>query len=59
MAETSYMSIFEYSYLVSAGLVGWLLWGSVFGVDEFTGMGLIVVAGVVAAISAGRRKSKS
>ena len=58
MAETSYMSIFEYSYLISAGLVGWLLWGSVFGVSEFTGMGLIVVAGVVAAISAGRRKAR-
>ena len=57
MAETSYMSIFEYSYLISAGLFGWLLWGSVFGASEFTGMGLIVVAGVVAAISAGRRKS--
>ena len=35
MAETSYMSIFEYSYLISAGLFGWLLWGSVFGVSEF------------------------
>ena len=57
MAETSYMSIFEYSYLISAGLFGWLLWGSVFGASEFTGMGLIIVAGVVAAISAGRRKS--
>ena len=58
MAETSYMSIFEYSYLISAGLFGWLLWGSVFGVSEFTGMGLIVVAGVVAAISAGRRGAR-
>ena len=58
MAETSYMSIFEYSYLISAGLFGWLLWGSVFGVSEFTGMGLIVVAGVVAAISAWRRGAR-
>jgi drug/metabolite transporter (DMT)-like permease len=58
MAETSYMSIFEYSYLISAGLFGWLLWGSVFAVSEFTGMGLIVVAGVVAAISAGRRGAR-
>jgi drug/metabolite transporter (DMT)-like permease len=58
MAETSYMSIFEYSYLISAGLFGWLLWGSVFRVSEFTGMGLIVVAGVVAAISAGRRGAR-
>jgi drug/metabolite transporter (DMT)-like permease len=58
MAETSYMSIFEYCYLISAGLFGWLLWGSVFRVSEFTGMGLIVVAGVVAAISAGRRGAR-
>ena len=58
MAETSYMSIFEYSYLISAGLVGWLLWGSVFGGGEIAGMGLIIAAGIIAAISAGRHKSQ-
>jgi drug/metabolite transporter (DMT)-like permease len=58
MAETSYMSIFEYSYLISAGLAGWLLWGSVFGMGEVAGMGLIIAAGIMAAFSAGRHRPK-
>jgi drug/metabolite transporter (DMT)-like permease len=54
MAETSYMSIFEYSYLISAGIVGWLLWGNIFRTGEFIGMGLIVAAGLLVALSAAR-----
>ena len=54
MAETSYMSIFEYSYLISAGIIGWLLWGNIFRTGEFIGMGLIVAAGLLVALSAAR-----
>jgi drug/metabolite transporter (DMT)-like permease len=54
MAETSYMSIFEYSYLISAGIIGWLLWGNIFRTGEFVGMGLIVAAGLLVALSAAR-----
>ncbi len=52
MAETSYMSIFEYSYLISAGIIGWLLWGNIFRLGEFAGMGLIVAAGLLVVFSA-------
>jgi drug/metabolite transporter (DMT)-like permease len=54
MAETSYMSIFEYGYLISAGIIGWLLWGNIFMTGEFIGMGLIVAAGLLVAFSAAR-----
>ncbi len=54
IAETSYMSIFEYSYLISAGIFGWLLWGNIYRTGEFIGMGLIVAAGLLVAFSAAR-----
>jgi drug/metabolite transporter (DMT)-like permease len=59
LAETSYMSIFEYCYLISAGIFGWLLWGSFFGLTEFMGMGLISAAGALIALSAGKAQKEA
>ena len=46
-AETSYVAIYEYSYLLFGGLFGWLLWGDILGVKSLFGIVCIVLAGAV------------
>lgn len=47
IAETSYAVIYEYSYLISAGLVGVWLWQAKFSLSSLGGMGLIVLSGLI------------
>ncbi|MCE2517595.1 MAG: DMT family transporter [Alphaproteobacteria bacterium] len=44
---TSYAAIYEYAYVISAGLFGWLFWGTVPGVMSAIGIMLIIGAGVI------------
>ena len=44
---TSYAAIYEYAYVISAGLFGWLFWGTVPGVMSAIGITLIIGAGVI------------
>lgn len=47
LAQTSYLVIFEYAYLLSAGFFSWLFWGIVPNGIATVGIVLIVLAGVV------------
>lgn len=44
-ADASYLVVFEYSYLISAGLSGWLIWGNLLSLSDIAGMALIIGAG--------------
>lgn len=47
MADASLLSVFEYSFLVFAGIWGLVLWGETFTLLDIFGMGLIAVAGII------------
>ena len=47
IAETSYAVVYEYSYLISAGLVGFWLWQAQFSLSSLCGMALIVLSGLI------------
>jgi len=53
-ADTSYVTIFEYSFLLFASFWGWQLNGQGVELRDIVGMALIVVAGIVVAISVER-----
>jgi drug/metabolite transporter (DMT)-like permease len=44
-ADASYLVVFEYSYLISAGITGWLIWGNLLSLSNIAGMVLIIGAG--------------
>jgi len=44
-ADASYLVVFEYSYLISAGITGWLIWGNLLSLSDIAGMVLIIGAG--------------
>ena len=44
-ADASYLVVFEYSYLISAGIAGWLIWGNLLSLSNIAGMVLIIGAG--------------
>lgn len=48
---TSYVVIYEYAYLLSAGVFGWLLWGDVLSGLSIIGIVLIVGAGIIVALA--------
>ena len=50
IGETSYIAVFEYSFLIFASLWGWVLWGDQLGVWGFVGMAAIIGSGVVIAV---------
>jgi drug/metabolite transporter (DMT)-like permease len=50
IGETSYIAVFEYSFLISASFWGWVIWGDVLGGWSFVGLGLIIVSGGVIAV---------
>ena len=58
IAETSYAVVYEYSYLISAGLVGIWLWQAQFSLSSLGGMALIVLSGLIIT-SATRQRSKN
>ena len=58
IAETSYAVVYEYSYLISAGLVGIWLWQAQFSLSSLGGMALIVLSGLIIT-AATRQRSKN
>lgn len=55
IAETSYAVIYEYSYLISAGLIGVWFWQAQFSASNLGGMGLIVVSGLIITLATRQR----
>ena len=53
-AETSYVTIYEYSYLIFAGFFGWLFWQDSLGLQSIFGIILIVFAGTLITVRTGR-----
>ncbi|MGG7643757.1 DMT family transporter [Rhodovulum sp. YNF3179] len=47
LADPSYLAVFEYVFLVSAGGWAWVLWGEVLPPTAYLGIALIAVAGIV------------
>jgi len=47
-AESSFIGIFDFSFLIWAPLISWLLWGEVLSLRVGIGMALIVSAGILA-----------
>ncbi len=44
-ADTSYVALFDYAFIVSAGLTGWAVWGDRLDAGALTGIALIIFAG--------------
>ena len=47
LTKTSYAAIYEYAYLISVGLFGWLFWGVMPNIISIIGIALIISAGVI------------
>jgi drug/metabolite transporter (DMT)-like permease len=47
LTKTSYAAIYEYAYLISVGLFGWLFWGITPEMTSFMGIMLIIFSGIV------------
>ena len=47
LTKTSYAAIYEYAYLISVGLFGWLFWGIVPKMTSVLGIVLIIFSGVL------------
>ncbi len=47
IAETSYAVIYEYSYLISGGFVGLILWKAELNLSSLGGMVMIILSGVI------------
>ncbi len=47
IAKTSYAAIYEYAYLLSVGVFGWMFWGMAPDLFSFAGIVCIVIAGIV------------
>ena len=59
LSETSYLAIYEYAYLISVGLFGWLFWGIVPGIISVVGILLIILAGVIIVIAQQQPEEKN
>ena len=51
IAKTSYAAIYEYIYLLSAGIFSWAFWNVTPNIMGFWGIMLIVIAGIVIALA--------
>ena len=51
IAKTSYAAIYEYAYLLSAGILSWAFWNVTPDVIGYWGIMLIVAAGIVIALA--------
>ena len=51
IAKTSYAAIYEYAYLLSAGIFSWAFWNVTPDIMGFWGIMLIVIAGIVIALA--------
>ena len=50
IGETSYIAVFEYSFLIFASFWGWVLWGDQLDLIGGLGMAMIILSGVVIAL---------
>lgn len=55
ISESSYSVVYEYSYLVSAALFGWLYWQVDFSLFTIAGMILIFMAGVIVTLASAEK----
>ena len=51
IAKTSYAAIYEYAYLLSAGIFSWAFWNVTPNIMGFWGIILVVIAGMVIALA--------
>ena len=51
IAKTSYAAIYEYAYLLSAGIFSWAFWNVTPNIIGLWGIMLIVIAGIVIALA--------
>ena len=54
MADTSILAVYEYGFLLFAGCWGWVLWSTVLGLSEITGIFLIMVASIIIIVRSAR-----
>ena len=54
MADTSILAVYEYGFLLFAGFWGWVLWSTVLGLSEITGIFLIMVASIIIIVRSAR-----
>ena len=54
MAEPSYLAVFEYVFLISAGFWAWVLWGELLPASAYAGIALIAVSGSIIALRSRR-----
>ena len=50
MADASYLAVYEYSFLISVGFFGWVMWGQSMDALSIIGMIAIIVSGTLIAI---------
>ncbi len=50
-AETTFLTVFEYSFLVFAAIWAWVLFGTTLGIRDALGLSLIIISGVIVAVS--------
>jgi len=48
VGDPTYINVFEYFFLISAGLAAWIFLEQYLGLQDIIGIVLIVVAGVIA-----------
>ncbi len=57
MVDTSILAVYEYGFLIFAAFWGWLLWSTVLGSSEITGIVLIMAAGIIIIVRSARTNS--
>ena len=45
--DASFLAVYEYGFLIFAAFWGWVLWSTVLGLSEITGIILIMAAGII------------
>ena len=45
--DASFLAVYEYGFLIFAAFWGWVLWSTVLGLSEITGIILIAAAGII------------
>ncbi len=56
--ETSYLAVFEYSFLIFAGYFAWLIWGETMDRWALLGMAMIAASGTIVALREGRARRR-
>ena len=51
ISQTSYITVFDYSFVVFIGIGGWIFWGQVLSVSNILGIVIIIFAGSIISFS--------